>query len=82
MQDIECLIESSVDVVINRSRQIQCFIGDRHFELPELKLLIDAVQASKLLSAKRMRNSKGRKVHGVPLTPITIFGVTLWYGQS
>ena len=53
--DIDLLIETGVDVVCNKSRQNQYFIGDRHFELPELKLLIDATQASKFLTAKRSR---------------------------
>ena len=55
VQDIDLLIESGVDVVFNKSRHNQYFIGDRHFELPELKLLIDAAQASKFLTAKRSR---------------------------
>ena len=54
-QDIDQLIEAGVDVVCNKSRQIQYFIGDRDFEMPELKLLIDAAQASKFLTAKRSR---------------------------
>ena len=52
-QDVDLLIEAGVDVICNKSRTIQYFIGDRHFEMPELKLLIDAVQASKFLTAKR-----------------------------
>ena len=55
-QDIDLLIDAGIDVVCNKSRQNQYFIGDRHFELPELKLLIDATQASKFLTAKRSRN--------------------------
>lgn len=55
VQDIDLLIESGLDVVCNKSRTNQYFIGDRHFEMPELKLLIDAVQASKFLTAKRSR---------------------------
>ena len=55
ISDIEQLIESGVDIVINRSRHNQYFIGDGHFEMPELKLLIDAAQASRFLSAKRSR---------------------------
>jgi len=51
--DIELLIESGVDVVCNKSRQNQYFVGTRHLELPELKLLVDAVQASKLISLKK-----------------------------
>jgi len=52
-QDINQLMESGVDIVCNKSRQNQYFIGDRHFEMPELKLLIDAAQASKFLTTKR-----------------------------
>jgi len=54
--DVAQLIDAGVDVICNRSRQNQYFIGDRHFEAPELKLLIDAVQASKFLTAKRSRS--------------------------
>ena len=53
MLDIEQLIEAGVDVVHNKSRHNQYFIGEIHFELPELKLLVDAAQASKFLSVKR-----------------------------
>jgi len=55
MLDIKQLVEAGVDVVCNRSRQNQYFIGERHFEAPELKLLVDAAQASKFLTAKRSR---------------------------
>lgn len=51
--DIELLIESGMDIVCNKSRQNQYFVGDRKFELPELKLLVDAVQASKFISQKK-----------------------------
>ena len=54
-QDIEQLIESGVDVVCNVSRPNKYFIGDRHFEIPELKLLIDAAQASNFLTPKRSK---------------------------
>jgi predicted DNA-binding transcriptional regulator YafY len=54
-QDIDLLLESGLDIICNKSRQNQYFVGERHFETPELKLLIDAVQASKFLTAKRSR---------------------------
>ena len=54
-QDIEQLIEAGVGVVCNVSRPNKYFIGDRHFEIPELKLLIDAAQASNFLTAKRSK---------------------------
>jgi len=53
MLDIEQLIEAGVDVICTKSRQNQYFVGVRHFETPELKLLIDAAQASRFLTAKR-----------------------------
>jgi len=52
-QDIEQVTESGVDIICNKSRQNQYFVGERPFEMPELKLLFDAVQASKFLTAKR-----------------------------
>jgi len=55
MLDIEQLMEAGIDVVCNKSRQNQYFIGDILFEIPELKLLVDAAQASKFLTAKRSR---------------------------
>ena len=53
--DIEQLMEAGVDVVCNKSRQNQYFIGDGLLELPEIKLLVDAAQASKFLTYKRSR---------------------------
>jgi len=53
IQDIEQLIESGIDVICNAGHRHEYFIGDRHFELPELKLLVDAVQASKFITAKK-----------------------------
>ena len=55
MLDIEQLIEAGIDVVCNKSRQNQYFIGSVLFEIPELKLLVDAAQASKFIPAKRSR---------------------------
>ena len=47
MLDIEQLIEAGIDVVCNKSRQNQYFIGNGLLEMPELKMLIDTVQAGK-----------------------------------
>jgi len=52
-QDIEHLVEAGIDVVCNAGHRYEYFIGERHFELPELKLLVDAVQASKFISVKK-----------------------------
>ena len=52
-KDIELLMDAGFDVVVNAGKPIQYFMGDRHFEMPELKLLVDAVQAAKFISAKK-----------------------------
>lgn len=48
--DIRDLQEAGWDIVCNRSRQNQYFIGDRGLELAELKLIIDVVQAARFIS--------------------------------
>lgn len=52
-EDIAALQEGGFDIVSNRSRQNEYFIGSRYFELPELKMLVDAVQAAKFISNKK-----------------------------
>lgn len=51
--DIEILQDFGIDVVVIKSTQNKYFIGDRRFELPELKLLIDAVESSKFITTKK-----------------------------
>ena len=53
MSDIESIEESGVDVITIKSTQNRYFIGNRHFELAEVKLLIDAVESSKLITQKK-----------------------------
>ena len=52
-KDINDLIEMNVDVQCVRSTQNNYFIGTRYFELPELKLLVDAVASSKFITEKK-----------------------------
>ena len=52
-RDIEELITSDVDVVCNPGKPHQYFVGDRHFELPEVKLLVDAVRASRFIPQRK-----------------------------
>lgn len=47
---IEQLNSSGFEVMEIRSREKKYYLDDRLFELPEIKLLIDAVQASKLIT--------------------------------
>lgn len=51
--DIECLINFGVDIIVEKSDSNYYAIGERKFELPELKLLVDSVQASKFLTEKK-----------------------------
>lgn len=50
--DIETLQEFGLDIVRGSSGY---YIASREFELPELKLLVDAVQASKFITVKKSR---------------------------
>ncbi|MDR1619182.1 MAG: WYL domain-containing protein [Clostridiales bacterium] len=59
-KDIDILWAHGVDVVRNKSRQNQYFVGERLFELPELILLVDAVQAARFISLKRSQNLIGK----------------------
>ena len=51
--DILALQNSGFDVVSNKSRQNQYFVGSRYLEPPEVKLLVDAVSAAKFISQKK-----------------------------
>lgn len=48
-EDIKALVELGYNIVSYRSTQNRYFLADITFELPELKLLIDAVQAAKFI---------------------------------
>ena len=54
-EDLRKLQDSGFDVICNRRRQNQYFIGSRNLELAELKLIIDAVQAAKFISQTKTR---------------------------
>jgi len=54
-KDIEQLIGFGVDIVHNRSIQNRYYVATRHFETPELKLLIDAVQSSRFITSKKSK---------------------------
>lgn len=53
MSDIDILSKSGLDIIVVKSSQNKYFWGDRHFQLPELKLLIDAVASSKFITEKK-----------------------------
>lgn len=52
-KDIAALQEFGMDIVTIHSTQSKYFVASRKFELPELKLLIDAVESSKFITKKK-----------------------------
>ena len=50
---IDILNAAGLEVIEIRSREKRYYLNDRLFELPEVKLLIDAVQSSKFISANK-----------------------------
>ena len=52
-KDISVLQVYGLDIVTITSSQTKYYIGKRKFEEPELKLLIDAVEASKFITAEK-----------------------------
>ena len=51
--DIEVLRTFGIDIVSTRAPVPGYFIGEREFQLPELKLLVDSVQSSKFITQKK-----------------------------
>lgn len=51
--DLEALDTAGIDIVQIKSTQNRYFIGSRILEYPELKMLVDAVASSKVISAKK-----------------------------
>jgi len=59
--DIEKLCEFGYDIIQVSSRQGGgYYMGSREFELPELKLLVDAVQSSRFITTKKSRELIGK----------------------
>ena len=53
--DIEMLKAAGFEVHARRSRQNKYYLESSNFELPELKILIDAVESSKFITEKKSR---------------------------
>lgn len=51
--DLETLEQYGLDIVCYKSKVYTYSIGKRTFELPEMKLLVDAVQSSKFITHKK-----------------------------
>ena len=53
--DIKILCDYGIDIITVKSSQNKYYIGSRNLELPEIKLLIDAVQSSKFITLKKSK---------------------------
>lgn len=51
--DMETLRVYGLDIETRRDTHVRYYVASRQFELPELKLLVDAVQSSKFITAKK-----------------------------
>lgn len=51
--DIETLRLYGLDIEVTRDSKVKYYVASRLFEFPELKLLVDAVQSSKFITAKK-----------------------------
>ncbi len=58
--DVDILIALGYDIVVIHSTQNRYFAATRMFELPELKLLIDAVESSKFITKKKSVELAGK----------------------
>ncbi len=53
--DVAALMDYGIDIITKTGKNGGYYIASRNFELPELKLLIDAVQSSRYLTEKKSR---------------------------
>lgn len=51
--DIETLQQFGLDIVVQKGRSNSYFMGQRSFQIPELKLLVDAAQSAKFITEKK-----------------------------
>lgn len=51
--DIEALTQFGIDIIKLSGKKSGYYIGERDFELPELKLLVDSVQSSKFITQEK-----------------------------
>ena len=63
-RDIRLLQDFGMDIVSVRAKSFGYYLGSREFELPELKLLVDAVQSSRFITHKKS-NELIKKLEGL-----------------
>jgi predicted DNA-binding transcriptional regulator YafY len=59
-QDIDLLAEFGLDIICQKSTQNRYFMGSRIFELPEVKLLVDAVESSRFITRRKSAELIGK----------------------
>ena len=57
---ISLLTDLGVNIITHKGRQNSYFVAERRFELPELRLLIDAVGSSRFITAKKSQSLIGK----------------------
>ena len=62
--DLEALRLFGMDIQSRKGKTSGWFVGDREFELPEVKLLMDAVQSSRFITQKKS-DALIRKLEGL-----------------
>jgi len=58
--DLEALSAIGMDIVQVKGKKTGYFVGERLFQLPELRLLVDAVQSSRFLTRKKSEELIGK----------------------
>ncbi len=58
--DLEALRQFGLDILRQKSKTYGYYVGSRPFELPELKLLVDAVECSRFITEKKSRRLIGK----------------------
>lgn len=58
--DVDTLNACGIEVIILEGRPNRYYFTDSRFQLPELKLLVDAVEGSKFITAKKSRELVGK----------------------
>ena len=58
--DLEALSTIGMDIVQVKGKKTGYFVGERLFQLPELRLLVDAVQSSRFLTRKKSEELIGK----------------------
>ncbi len=51
--DLKSLEDFGIDICRTKTNTVKYYVGSRDFEMPELKLLVDAIQSSKFITQKK-----------------------------